>query len=119
MPYLHFSLQKHIPWYLVNVTAVLSTVSIHSYLTLRNTINQNNIYKFSSYCTGNTLSLRYNAQSVNAELEVAVNLRPKVSRPVCLGVGLPSGAHDQIFVFCLTIAGFLKWGILSDERMGL
>jgi hypothetical protein len=26
---------------------------------------------------------------------------------VCLGVGLPSGAHDQIFVFCLMIAVFL------------
>jgi hypothetical protein len=34
-------------------------------------------------------------------------------------VELPSGAHDQIFVFCLTIAGFLMCGTLSDERMGL
>jgi hypothetical protein len=48
-----------------------------------------------------------------------VNLRPTVSRPVCLGFWLPSGAQDQIFVFCLTIAGFLMCGILSDERMGL
>jgi hypothetical protein len=53
------------------------------------------------------------------EVEVEVNLRPTVSRPVCLGVGLLSGAHDQIFVFCLTIAGFLMCGTLSDERMGL
>jgi hypothetical protein len=53
------------------------------------------------------------------KVEVEVNLRPTVSRPVCLGVALPSGAHDQIFVFCLRIAGFLMWGTLSDERMGL
>jgi hypothetical protein len=31
----------------------------------------------------------------------------------------PSWAHDHIFVFCLTIAGFLLRGALSDERMGL
>jgi hypothetical protein len=36
-----------------------------------------------------------------------------------LGVGLPSLAHDQIFVFCLTIVGLLMCGTLSDERMGL
>jgi hypothetical protein len=53
------------------------------------------------------------------EMEVEVNLRPTVSRQFYLGVGLPSGAHDQIFVFCLTIAGFLMWGALSDERTGL
>jgi hypothetical protein len=52
-------------------------------------------------------------------LDVEVKLRPTVSRPVCLGVGLPSGAHDQIFVFCLTDAGFLLWGTLSDKRRGL
>jgi hypothetical protein len=55
----------------------------------------------------------------SAELEVKVNLPPAVSRSVCLSVRLPSGAHDQIFVFCLTIAGFLMLGTLSDERMGL
>jgi hypothetical protein len=52
------------------------------------------------------------------EVEVEVNLQPTVSQPVSLG-WLPSRAHDQIFVFCLTIAGFLMWGILSDKRMGL
>jgi hypothetical protein len=52
-------------------------------------------------------------------VEVEVNLGPTINRPVCLGVGLPFGAHDQIFVFCLIIAGFLLWGSLSDERIGL
>jgi hypothetical protein len=57
--------------------------------------------------------------SAGNEVEVEVNLRPTVSRPVHLGAGLPSGAHDQIFVFCLTIVGFLMCGTLSDEKMGL
>jgi hypothetical protein len=56
---------------------------------------------------------------VEVEVEVEVNLRPTVSRPVCHGVRRPSGTYDQIFVFCLTIAGFLMCGTLSDERMGL
>jgi hypothetical protein len=53
------------------------------------------------------------------EVEVEINLRQTVSRPVCLGVGLPSGAHEQIFVLCLTIVGVFILGDLSDERMGL
>jgi hypothetical protein len=62
---------------------------------------------------------RMAADTVYWNPEVEVNLRLTVSRPVCLGVGLPSGAHDQIFVFYLTIVGFLMWGTLSDERMDL
>jgi hypothetical protein len=55
-------------------------------------------------------------------IEAEVKLRPMVSRPDRLGVGHPSGAHNQIFVFInysLTIMGFLTWGALSDERIGL
>jgi hypothetical protein len=37
------------------------------------------------------------------EVEVEVNLRPTVSRPVCLGVRRPSGTCDQIF-FLLEIS---------------
>jgi hypothetical protein len=70
-----------------------------------------------THLTGNTLRLGYEPNRLMLNIgddEVEVNLRPTVSRPVCLGVGLPSGAHDQIFVFCLMIAGFLMCGTLSD-----
>jgi hypothetical protein len=44
------------------------------------------------------------------EVEVEVNLRPTVSRPVCLGVRHPSGTRDQFFflleIFLPTVAGF-------------
>jgi hypothetical protein len=49
------------------------------------------------------------------ECEVEVNLQLTVSRPVCLGVRIPSGAHDQIS-FILTIAGFLIMGAPSLTR---
>jgi hypothetical protein len=60
-----------------------------------------------------------NSPPPSAEVDVEVKLRPTISRPVCLGVGLPARAHDQIFLFCLTIAGFLLWAALSDKRTGL
>jgi hypothetical protein len=34
---------------------------------------------------------------VDVEVEVEVNLRPTVSRPVCPGVRHPSGTRDQFF----------------------
>jgi hypothetical protein len=41
-------------------------------------------------------------------LQVEVNLRPAVRWPVCLGVEVPSGAHDHISVFCLKVCEFLE-----------
>jgi hypothetical protein len=58
-------------------------------------------------------------KTTHLEVEVEVILRPTVSQPVCLNAGLPSGAYDQIFVFCLTVAGFLMWAALSDDRKDL
>jgi hypothetical protein len=52
-------------------------------------------------------------------VEVEVKLRPTASRPVCLGVGLPTVTYDHIFLFCLTIVGFLMLSTLSDEKMGM
>jgi hypothetical protein len=40
---------------------------------------------------------------IEIEVEVEVNLRPTVSRPVCLGVRHPSGTRDQFF-FLLEIS---------------
>jgi hypothetical protein len=57
------------------------------------------------------------------EEEVEVNLRPTVSRPVCLGVRRPSGTFDQFFflleISFQTSACLLFCSALSDERMGL
>jgi hypothetical protein len=47
---------------------------------------------------------------VQVRVRVQVILRPTVSWPICLGIGHPSGVHDQIFVYCLTNAGFLLRG---------
>jgi hypothetical protein len=46
-----------------------------------------------------------------------------VSQSVCVGVGHPLGAYNQILLFPFFFAGKLfcssSWGALSDERMGL
>jgi hypothetical protein len=51
--------------------------------------------------------------------EVEFEVQIQARRLTYLRVGLPSEAHDQIFVFCLTIAGSLMWYALCGERMGL
>jgi hypothetical protein len=49
-----------------------------------------------------------------------LNLKLSYDRQSAIqSLGLPSGAHDQIFVSFLTIASFVLWGALSDERKGL
>jgi hypothetical protein len=77
------------------------------------------VASYDSQGYGGGILVRLHTGQLTLEVEVEVNLRPTVSRPVCLGAGLPCGAHDQIFVFCLIIAGFFMWGTLSDERTGL
>jgi hypothetical protein len=52
-------------------------------------------------------------------VESSLMLRPTVSRPVFLGIKHPSGAYDQIFITCVTVAVFFLWGAFSDERSGL
>jgi hypothetical protein len=57
------------------------------------------------------------------EVEVEVNLRPIVSRPVCLDVRHPSGTSDKFFflleIFFRTVARLLISSALSDKRTGL
>jgi hypothetical protein len=43
------------------------------------------------------------ARGPHDEIEVEVNFRPTVSRPVCPGVRRPSGTRDQFF-FLLEIS---------------
>jgi hypothetical protein len=85
----------------------------------------------SSYPAGQLLPLSSHStkrpfsgpQYVEVEVEVEVNLRPTVSRPVCLGVRSPSGIFDHFFLspwnFFQTSACLLFCSALSDERTGL
>jgi hypothetical protein len=55
----------------------------------------------------------------NVKVKVKDTLRPTLSRPPCRGIKHPSGAQDQIFYCCQTVAGLVMWGALSDERTAL
>jgi hypothetical protein len=52
-------------------------------------------------------------------LRLSLMLRSTVSRPVCLGVKAPFGDLRPDLYYCLTLAGLLIWGALSDEKVGL
>jgi hypothetical protein len=53
--------------------------------------------------------------------QAEVKLRPTVRWPVYSGVEQAAEAHDHIYIlfFHLIFPGFLPWGALSGERMGL
>jgi hypothetical protein len=53
--------------------------------------------------TNTETGLSYIVRYVSTEVEVEVNLRPTVSRPVCPGVRRPTGTCDQCF-FLLEIS---------------
>jgi hypothetical protein len=61
--------------------------------------------QYSNLCTTNTSSRCHGSlRHLNGRtVKVEVNLRPTVSRPVCLGVRRPSGTYDQFF-FLLEIS---------------
>jgi hypothetical protein len=66
-----------------------------------NRIEESNFSRYDKCLIKLSFSLECNLCSV--EVEVEVNLRPTVSRPVCLGVRHPSGTRDQFF-FLLEIS---------------
>jgi hypothetical protein len=54
-----------------------------------------------------TVCLQTNSTLITHGLEILIKLGPTFSLPVYLGVGLPSGAHDQILFPCLDMCGVL------------
>jgi hypothetical protein len=50
---------------------------------------------------------------------LSLTLRPTVSQPICLGTKHPFRGLRPDLDYCLTVAGLLVWGALSDDRTGL
>jgi hypothetical protein len=55
-------------------------------------------------------------KSVPFEVKVEVNLRPTVSRPICLGVRRPSGTRDQFFFLLEISFRHLKLKLIYDRQ---
>jgi hypothetical protein len=59
---------------------------------------------------GRSAVVETNEVEFEVEVEVEVNLRPIVSRPVCLGVRRPSGTFDQFFFLLEILFRHLRVG---------
>jgi hypothetical protein len=55
------------------------------------------VVSYDSQSYGGGILTRLHMDTTHVEVEVEVNLRPTVSRPVCPGVRRPSGTYDQFF----------------------
>jgi hypothetical protein len=51
----------------------------------------------------------------NQYLKLKLKFRPTVGRPVCLGVGLSSGTHVQIFLSCVDTDGSVIYCTIPSE----
>jgi hypothetical protein len=65
--------------------------------------------------------MKSSGSGLENRLTTVGSLWPTISRPACLGVRLPFGAHDLILLFSSWYENFLilKQGTLSDERAGV
>jgi hypothetical protein len=73
------------------------------------------------YCSFTFPSIIIFTEALLLTHEVEVTLRLTVDQSVCLGVGHPFGAHNQILLFFFVgkLLCSSSWGALSDEKTGL
>jgi hypothetical protein len=61
--------------------------------------------------------LTHDGNSLTFSTESQVRVRPKVSRPISLGVKQHLGPKSRFLL--MSVVGLFMWGALSDERTGL